>query len=224
MATTDIPKLQIQPREHTGTRYAQRLRKAGQMPVVVYGHKKDPLHVAVNAEEILELLHHNAHVIEIDDGASAEPCLVKDVQWDHLGSSVIHVDLARVDLSEEVTVQVSLDLVGDPVGLKEAHAMLDHPHDTVEIECRVDRIPEEISASIEHLDVGDTLTAADLQLPAGVKCVMPEDTVLAAVRIVIQAEEEEVAVEAGEGEPEVIGREPGEGDDDADGEAAKDGD
>jgi large subunit ribosomal protein L25 len=210
MTTTQIPKLNVQQRQRLGTRYAARLRKEGQLPVVVYGHKKDPLHISVDAAEMVDLLHHQAHVIEINDGAATEACLVKDVQWDHLGSTIIHVDLTRVDLSEQVTVAVNLHLVGDPVGLKEAYAMLDHPYDTIEIECRVDQIPEEITASIEHLKVGDTLTPAGLDLPQGIKCVMAEDTVLAAVRIVLAQEEEVAPAEEVEGEPEIIGREPGE--------------
>ena len=178
---------------------------------MVYGHKKDTLHISVDSERLIELLHENTHVVEIKVDADTEACLIKDVQWDHLGSDIIHVDLARVNLSETVTVSVELQYTGEAIGLKEDHTVLDHPQSTIEVECRVDQIPEAIVADVSALEVNQTLTVAELQLPAGVKCTLPGETVLAAVRIIMPVEEEEEEVEAVEGEPEVIGRDKEEG-------------
>ena len=102
----DIPTLETTARDKTGSRYSARLREAGQIPAVVYGHKQDPVHVAVDAQVITGLLHENTQLVNAQVAGKTEPCLIKDIQWDYLGDHIIHVDLARVDLSEEVEVEV----------------------------------------------------------------------------------------------------------------------
>ena len=212
MSKQEIPRIAVETRDHVGSRYAGRLRKAGRLPAVIYGHKQDPVHVSADAKEVSDLLHLNAHVLEVVLGEKTESCLVKDVQWDHMGSDILHLDLARVDLGETVTVEVELDFHGDAIGLKAVGTVLDHPQAIVEVQCRVLDIPESIRADVSALEVNDTLTIADLDLPSGVTCTLPGETVLAAVRqLAIAEEEEEVEPTEGESaEPEVIGREKAE--------------
>ena len=208
MTEHEIPRITVEQREHVGSRYAARLRTAGRLPAVIYGHKQDPVHVSADAKEVSDLLHIKAHVFEVVLGDKTESCLVKDVQWDHLGTDIIHLDLARVNLSETVTVEVELDFVGEAAGLKAPGTVLDHPYATVEVKCRVSDIPELIRIDVSSLEVNDTLTVADLELPADVTCTMDAATVVAAVRLlsIAEEEEEEEAVEEGAVEPEVIGR------------------
>ena len=212
MSKQDIPRIAVEPRDRVGSRYAGRLRKAGRLPAVIYGHKLDPVHVSADAKEVSDVLHLNAHVLQVVLGDKTESCLVKDVQWDHMGSDILHIDLARVDLTETVTVDVELDFHGDAVGLKAVGTVLDHTHTSVEVKCLVSDIPESIRADVSALEVNDTLTIADLDLPADVECTMPGETVLAAVRqLAIADEEEEVeAAEEESAEPEVIGRDKAE--------------
>src|ERR1041385_4074360 len=100
------PKLQASKRERMGTRYSRRLRRDGRLPAVVYGHGQAPAHVTVPTEEFTHVLHEGTHVLELQTDGSTEVCLIKDVQYDYLGDNIIHVDLARIDLNEEVTVPV----------------------------------------------------------------------------------------------------------------------
>lgn len=212
----EIPNITVEPRDRTGTRYASRLRKTGKLPGVIYGHQKDPVHVAVNAKELTGLIYDNAHLLQVKLLDATESCLIKDVQWDYLGKEIIHVDLTRVDLSETVEVEVGIELVGEPVGLKEEGAFLDNPVTEVSIECRADSIPELIEVDVSGLGVDQAITVADLKLPEGVKCTMDEDTVIA--QVTIAEEEVEPTEPAAEGtEPEVIGKKPEEGE----GEAAE---
>jgi large subunit ribosomal protein L25 len=213
MATQQIPQIPVQNRPALGTRATVRLRQGGQLPAVIYGHGQDPVHVAVDAKAMSDLLQHHARLIEAVTDGQGQACLVKDVQWDHLGSQIIHVDLARVDLDESVTVEVGLEFVGEPKGIKEAGAFMEHPTTAIEVECRAGNIPESIRVDVSGLAVGDTLTVEDLTLPEGVKAVSDPDTVVAAIHVAV--EEEEAVPEAAEGEaataePEVIGRKPGE--------------
>ncbi len=205
MATQTVPKLDAQKRDRLGSRYAARLRNDGKLPAVVYGHGQDPLHVAVDRHAVTEVLHDNHQLVELDVEGASESCLIKDVQWDYLGDNLIHVDLTRVDLSEEVEVEVAVELSGEPAALQEEGAVLDHPVTEVTVSCRADSIPEQLVHDIESLGLDGAVTAADLVLPDGVKLVTDPETIIAQIQIVQEMSEEEEP--AGEGdEPEVIGK------------------
>lgn len=211
MSTATTPTINADVRERTGSRYAARVRAEKKIPAVIYGHKQDPVHVAFDAKEMIALLHHNAHLIEVSVSGKAESCLVKDIQWDHLGSHIIHIDLARVDLSEEVEVEVEIVLTGEAVGLKEAGALLDQASSTVTVKCRADAIPENLTHDISEMGIGDSLLVSGLTMPAGVTASSDPDTLIAHLSIAKAASEEEEVVEGGD-EPEVIG---GKADDEA---------
>ncbi|MCC6679560.1 MAG: 50S ribosomal protein L25 [Phycisphaeraceae bacterium] len=206
MTTKQMPRLSTEPRQRIGTRYARRLREGGRLPAVIYGHGQDNLALTVDAEQFMEILHTHAHLVEIDVAGKAEPCLIKDVQWDHLGSQVLHIDLTRVDLTEEVEVDVALALVGEPKALQQAGAVLDHPLTALTILCRADSIPEKITVDIENLELGKSITVADITLPAGVKAVTDQEQLVAQISVVEETVEEPVAAEGAAAEPEVIGK------------------
>ncbi len=205
MTTATNPKIHAEPRDRVGSRYAARIRAQGKLPAVIYGHKQDPVHISVDRKEIIEILHHNAHLIEVDIAGKSEQCLVKDVQWDHLSKNIIHVDLARVDLSEEVEVEVEVQLVGEAIGLKQAGALLEQNTNTIEVKCRADAIPEYIEHDVTEMQVGDSLLVSDLKLPAGVTAVSEPDTLIAHLTVT-KAEAEVEEPTEGEAEPEVIGK------------------
>jgi large subunit ribosomal protein L25 len=211
MAKREIPKEKVQQRDRLGSRYAARLRESGQLPVVIYGHKKDPIHASAVAEEIHDLLHRHTHLVEVVVDSTTEPCLVKDVQWDHLGSKIVHIDLARVDLNERVTVDVPLVLVGEAPGLKEAGAILEHPVTEIEVECLATEIPESIKADVSQLKVDDALTIGEIKLPEGVTTTLDADTIVAVISVVKEEVAEPVVAAEGGAEPEVIGKKAEEG-------------
>ena len=206
MATQQIPQIQGKIRNELGSRPAAQARKIGRMPAVIYGHKQDPTHVSFDEKEVTDLLHQHAHLIEVTVGSKKEPCLVKDVQWDHLGSQIQHVDLARVDLTERVTVEVDLALAGDPIGLKESGAFLQHSLDQIQVTCLASQIPDQIKVDISGLEAGHSLALTDLKLPEGVTAVGDPDTVIASIQIVTEEVEAEEEAPAGGAEPEVIGK------------------
>ena len=215
MSTATQPKITAELRDKTGSRYAARTRAQGKLPAVIYGHKQDPVSISVDLKAMTELLHHNAHLIEVDVAGKTESCLVKDVQWNHLGNKILHVDLARVDLSEEVEVEVEIELTGEAVGLKEAGAILEQNTNTIEVKCRADAIPEILTHDVSAMNVGDSLLVSDLTLPSGVTAVSEPDTLVAHISVAKAATEDEEAGEGGD-EPEVIGKAEGddkEGDD-----------
>lgn len=207
---TQIPQLPAQSRPRLGTRTAARERNAGLLPAVIYGHKQEPAHITINRKAFTQLAHNNVHLLEVKLGNKAEPCLIKEVQWDHLGSHLVHVDLARVDLNEKVRFKVSVVLTGEPVGCKETGAYLQPFATELEIECLATQIPDNIKVDVSPLKVDETILAKAVKLPEGVVLKSDPDMPIAGVLVVL---EEEVAAPAAEGataEPEVIGRKPGE--------------
>ncbi len=203
MAQGQLPRISIEKRERVGSRYAARIRKEGKLPAVVYGHGADPVHVTVDKRSFVDILHRNAHLIEADVDGTVEPCLVKEVQWDHLGKEIIHVDLARVNLTEEVEVEVGLEFVGEPAALKTPGAVLEHPQTQIRIRCTAGNIPDQIRVDISDLGLDQMITVADLKLPEGVKAEAEEETLVARISVVEDTSDED---EAGGAEPEVITR------------------
>jgi large subunit ribosomal protein L25 len=200
----ETPTVAAQVRERSGSRYAQRLRKAGQLPGIIYGHKKAPVPVSVDQKKLIALLRHGTHLINLDlPGKPTETCLVKELQFGYLGDNVIHVDFARVDLSEEVEVSVHLAFVGEPEAAKKAGAILAYPLTQLEVRCRADQIPGEITVDISGMK--DTLTVSDIALPPGVAAVPDGDTVVSQISFVHEEAVGETE-EVGEvpAEPEVI--------------------
>jgi len=201
----DTPTLTAQRRDRLGTRYSKRLRSAGRLPCVIYGHKSDPVAVSVDAKETLGVLQDGAHVVNVAvDGSKPETCLVKELQFGFLGDDVIHIDFARVDLNEEVEVKVHLRFVGHPEAAKKPGAVLSHPVTDLEVVCKVMDIPAEIKVDISKME--EMFEVKDITLPPGVKTRIDPETIVAQITFVA---EEVVAPEAAEvveggAEPEVI--------------------
>jgi len=199
----DTPTIEANTRQRTGSRYAKRLRNSGRMPAVVYGHGIDPVAIDLDSKEVLRHLHHGAHVINVTINGKPETCLVKDLQFGYLGDDVIHVDFARVDLDEEVHVNVHLHFVGDPAAAQETGSVLTHDMTELEVICKVNAIPDEIV--VDQSEMESVLTVADITLPPGVRAAVEEDTPIAHISFVEEAPTgEEVEIEAEGEEPEVI--------------------
>ena len=202
---SETPTINVETREKTGSRYAQRLRKSGRLPAVIYGKGTDPVHVSVDERSILEVLHGGSHVLNVDiDGKSQDKCLVRDLQFGWLGDNLIHLDLTRVDLDEIVTVNVSVNLVGNAKIAMAAGAVLEVIRREIEVTCKVSDIPGEIRYDIT--DMGEAVTIGDLPIPPEVTPVLEADKHICHVTLVAQeeAEGEETEVAGDGAEPEVI--------------------
>jgi len=213
-------QLSVKQRAERGSRAAKRLRDAGAIPGVIYGHGEDVLPVTLPRREVSIHLNKGAHVFELQVDGKQERVLVKDVQYDHLGSEVIHVDFARVSFDERVTVTVPLELKGEPKGAEEG-GVLTQVIANLEVECLVLEIPDAIRHNVSEMGLDDVLHIKDLKLPAGVKAVQDGDLIVATVKEVLEAAPAAEAVEAeGGAEPEIIGRKAAEGEEAAEGAAA----
>lgn len=203
--------LKAEQRAKSGTRSARRERTAGRVPGIVYGHKQEPVAISLDYHDLALELQHGHRLLEVELGGKKEKLLVKEVQHDHLGERILHVDLTRVDMDERVQIKVPVVLKGTPVGVSQDGGILEHMQDEIELECVVTGIPENIRAQVLELKVGETLTAGDLELPPGATLVTDAEAAIATVRMVVEeVEEEEEAAEEEAAEPEVIAREKAE--------------
>lgn len=197
----------VSVRNETGTRNMRRLRRAGKVPAVLYGHGQASVNLALGADEVKSMIRHGARVVDLE-GAVAEKAFVSELQWDAFGREVLHVDLARVSLDERVTVEVSVELKGLSEGAA-AGGVVDHVTHTVEVECPVVAIPSKVVLRINGLKLDGHLNADSIELPEGVTLVTDADTVI--VTCAKPKAEAELGAAGGEGaEPEVIGRKAGE--------------
>jgi large subunit ribosomal protein L25 len=140
----------------------------------------------------------------LDNGdGSPATVLVKDLQFGYLGDNLIHVDFARVDLQQVVTVMMRLEIVGQPKAAAETGAILEIPRPEIEIECMVKDIPSSIV--VELTEVEEIFTIGDLELPDGVKATLdPERHIAHVTFIAEEIEEVEEVAEGEEATPEVI--------------------
>jgi len=195
--------LKAEVREKTGSKSAAKLRKSGQIPAIVYGHKQEAAAISLDARSFVEQLHHGHRLMDIQVGKKKEKMIVKDLQYDHLGKDIIHADLMRVDVTETIRVTVPVELKGIAYGAHEG-AIIEKRVNYLEVECKATDIPESIVVSVKDMNIGDVVHARDIALPEGVKLVSPPETLVAACSIVIAAKTtEEIEAEA-PAAPEVI--------------------
>ncbi len=190
-----------EPRDQLGSRANKRLRDAGKLPGVIYGHKQAVVPITLPKKEVVKHLDHGTHLYALSIGGQTENVLVKDVQYDHLGMEVIHVDFARVDLTERVEVTVPLELKGDPKGEADG-GVLTQVVNELEIECVVTDIPSEIVHNVSDMALDTVLHLKDIVLPPGAKALQDPELILATVKVL----EDQEAVEGESAEPEVIGK------------------
>lgn len=210
----ETPTLKASMREKLGSRYSRRVRAGGGLPAVVYGHGEAPMAITINAHEALRHFHHGLKVFKLDleGGSRGEHyVLLRDLQFDHLGTNPVHCDFSRVDLNERVETHVPIHLVGDAKGLKSVGTILMHPLEFLEIECLLTNLPDAIEVDVTELDVGHIIHAKDIKLPLDSMKLLSDPNAIVA-QIVSHtghaAEGEATEVAAAPAEPELVGRKP----------------
>ena len=197
--------LKCQIREKTGTRAAQKMRKAGMLPATMYGHKQEPMAVGVNEHDFVEIIHHGHRVIDIELDGKKQTVMVKDLQYDAIGRYIVHADFVRVDVTESVKVSVPISLKGVAKGAADGGIVAEQT-DQIEVECRVTDIPDAIEVSVKDLGIDEAIHAGQITLPEGVVLVSDPDLVIATCHMVAAAVSAEGEMEeGGPAEPEVIG-------------------
>jgi len=206
-----IVSLQASPRSDGGKGIARRLRAGGRIPGVYYGRGEDsiPLTVALkDLQSALESADGSNVIVDLKlEGAASKDrkALIREIQRDPVAGSILHLDLQHISLTERITVEVPIVLVGTPIGVKDAGGILEHLLREVEVECLPTDIPSKLEVDVSALQIGDSLHVSDIKAERA-EILTEADRAIAAVVPPTVLEEPKPAEEAAEAaEPEVIG-------------------
>jgi len=199
-------KLAVAKRTHLGSTACRRMRRAGKIPGVVYGHQKDPISFEVEWDSLAPVLKAGTRVVDLDVEGHVEKAMFRDIQWDTFGTAVKHIDLLRIDPNERVEVQVPIVLKGVAAGVLSG-GILDHHLHNVLLECLAIQIPDSIQVKIAELQIGQAIHVSELELPPNTTAKNEPETVVVQVKQALETEESTAeGVEAGPAEPELVGR------------------
>jgi large subunit ribosomal protein L25 len=181
MASSGSTALTVALREPGGSRSARRLRRAGNVPGVVYGGGEDPVAFQVHARMLRSALAHAGAVLDLSiDGAGSGPVVLKELERHPVSGRTVHLDLLRVRLDQAIQATVVLELVGteDAPGVKEG-GVLEHVTREVTIEALPNDIPDSLRHDVSQMQIGDTLTLDALAGSTTVKLLDDPETVIA---------------------------------------------
>ncbi|MGC1383715.1 MAG: 50S ribosomal protein L25, partial [Candidatus Acidiferrales bacterium] len=186
-------------REGRGKGPARRTRMTGMVPAVLYGGKKEPISLTVNAKQVARILrsetgHNTIFSVEVAHSGE-EKAMVKDWQVDPVSGKLLHVDLFRIAMDVRMRVKVPVHTFGEPQGVKVQGGVFEIVSREVEIECLPGDIPEEFRVDVTELLIGKQLRAGDLPIDAN-KIKLLTDPVRVLAHVVVLKKEEEPAPDA----------------------------
>lgn len=189
MADTHDNKLTAEVRTEFGKGFARRLRAAGKIPAVIYGHGTEPQHVALPGHETALIIRKANQVLDLQIDGKSQLALVKDVQKDPVHQLVEHLDLIVVRKGEKVTVDIPVHLEGESA----PDTRVNQDSTTISLEVEATHIPESVVVSIEGLEEGAQVLAGDVRLPQGATLVTDAEVLIVGIT-------GQVAVDLGESE------------------------
>lgn len=208
---TTEAKLRVEKRQPGGKGDARKVRRSGRIPAVVYGRDMEPIHVSADYGHVDSLFSHISvenTVVDLEvagDGDNLRT-LVREVQVHPFRSEILHIDFLTVQAGVAVELEVPLELVGTPRGVKEEDGVLEQILNELPIRCIPSLIPESIEVDVTELDIGDSLSVEDLNVAEGIEVMEEPERTVCSIQAPSTAEAPEPA-EDEEAEVEVIGEE-----------------
>ena len=195
-------------RDSAGKGTARKLRAAGQVPAVLYGHGEKPRPLAVNAHELGLLIGSisvDNTLVQLDiDGEGLQDVLLREVQMHPYKPEALHVDFFHVHAGEKLHVKVPVRLVGTPVGVHTDGGVLDHVLYDLDVECLPGNIPDAVEIDVSPLGLGESVRVSDIPPREGVKFLQDGELPIASIVGAQRPVEEEAGTDAGPAEPEVL--------------------
>jgi large subunit ribosomal protein L25 len=213
MATTNEPTiLEAQPRTPGTKNDARRVRRDGRIPAVVYGAGKPAVPVAVDPRQVSRILHSETgynSVFDLAVDGERSKAMIVDWQYEPIKGSLLHIDLKRIAMDQKLRVNVPIELVGEPTGVKQQGGILEQITREVEVECLPGDIPNAVELKVADLVFGIVLRVSDLPKSDRIRFVTDPDQPVAhiiSIKEEVAATPEAVAGEAAAApaEPEVI--------------------
>ncbi|MFQ5816973.1 MAG: 50S ribosomal protein L25 [Terriglobia bacterium] len=197
--------VEAQAREARGKNAARRLRRAGQLPAVVYGGQKPPLALTVDPRAVEKVLRseagHNAVFALQIKGHGKTSAMIKDWQYEPAKEQLLHVDFMRIALDVRLKVKVPVLAVGEPVGVKQQGGLLEYITREIEIESLPANIPDHFTIDVSELKIGQSARVGDLKADRRYRVLTDVDRVIAHIIAPKGVEEEKPAEEVAVAEP-----------------------
>lgn len=192
--------VEAEPRESGSSNVARRLRRERQLPAVVYGGQGESLPITLDPREITTILKSESGRNTLFQlrvgGGSPETVMIFDLQIDPMTRTLQHADLVRIAMDRQIQVDVHIELLGEPLGVRKDGGVLDHSLRMVEVECLPGDIPEVLEIDVSELEIGDSVSVEDLPVPPGVRILAAPERNVASVVPPVSEEELEAAIEA----------------------------
>ncbi|MBW4032523.1 MAG: 50S ribosomal protein L25/general stress protein Ctc [Acidobacteria bacterium] len=170
----DDNKLIAEARDSFGKGAARKIRAAGKIPAVIYGHGTEPQHVTLPGHEVGLILRKANQVLDLDIAGKSQLALVKDVQKDPVRQIIEHLDLIVVRKGEKVTIDVPVHVEGEAA----SGTNVAQDANTISLEAEATHIPERVVVNIDGLESGTMILAKDLKLPAGSSLISDPETLI----------------------------------------------
>jgi large subunit ribosomal protein L25 len=204
-----MQEITIKRRDGTGKGLARRLRRQGVVPAILYGGS-EPVPVTVDPKAVLKAIHGHEGTTQLlslkldgDDGAR-RMAVIRDLQFDPVSESLLHVDLQEVSANRAITVRVAVHPVGEAIGVKDTKGIMNLVLHELDVSCLPAQIPERIDADVTPLAIGDVLTVADLRVPEGVRILNDPGQAVVTVRPPMAEEVVAPVAPVATAEPEVL--------------------
>ncbi|GAA0035643.1 50S ribosomal protein L25/general stress protein Ctc [Brevibacterium metallidurans] len=191
-------KLIAEPRDEFGKGAARRIRRAGRVPAVVYGHGGDPVHISLEGHATMMALKHANALLEIEstDGSKNILAIARDVQIEPVRREIEHLDLIIVKRGEKIEVDVPVHVVGDAA----PGTMVSQVESTLSVLADATKLPEGFEVTVEGRPAGEHILAGQVELPAGVELVADPELLVVNISEEVEMDTESDADETAEEE------------------------
>jgi large subunit ribosomal protein L25 len=169
---SDITTISASERERVGKGSARAARRAGLVPAVIYGDKKDPVGITMESREVTKIVHQPGifgRLLDIDVAGTKSTVLTRDIQFHPVSDKIMHMDFLRVSQSATVAVAIAVEFINEDKcpGIK-VGGVLNVVRYEVELNCPATAIPEKITIDLEGVKIGDSIHISAIPLPDGV--------------------------------------------------------
>ncbi|MCF6094700.1 50S ribosomal protein L25 [Microaerobacter geothermalis] len=187
------------------------LRREGNIPGVLYGKRVFTKPVYLPLKDLTNMLrgHGNSRYFKLQIKDDVFPVMVSEIQRSPVTGNILHVDLHQIEMNEKILTTVPIHLVGESRGVLEG-GILQRQRNELDIRCTPDRIPEDVSVDIRHMDIGDTLKVKDLDVPKGIEVQNDQEELILSI-LAPKRLNQDAQLEAPKEEPVVVGAEDGPG-------------
>src|SRR3954471_10580420 len=207
MATVSLA---AKTRDTIGTGNARKLRQAGEVPAVIYGHSREATSLSLNSRDLEKLLTQIAGtstVVELTMDGKTARTLIREVQRHPFKRQVLHVDFQELVAGEKVTLRVPLRFTGTPVGVRESGGILEETMHQISLRVDPANIPDHIDVDVSGIQIGHSVHIRDLTLPEGAEVMDDVDApvaIVSAPRAVVEETPAATPDAAAPAEPELI--------------------